>query len=156
MGGHEDDAREMLTAAVLEFYNKVSDDEYDPALSSISTYIVKIATQKYYTKHRSEMRRLDAHNRASEVNPQEYTSNPEIEMDFQHRKEWLKKILPMTGEKCHEALSMYSYSFSMAEIAEKVNYKNADAAKVAVMACRKKLNKILSERTDLLNELHEL
>jgi hypothetical protein len=44
----------------------------------------------------------------------------------------------------------------MAEIAEKLQYKSPDSAKMAVHDCRKKLNTILSDRPELLEELRDI
>ncbi len=156
LGGGENDAQEVLNQALLAFFNQVTDGKYNPALSGITTYIVNIAAQMYYTKRRSEMRRLATYDRSLEAVTIETATNPETEMNVQHRKDLLEKLLAMTGEKCHQALKMQIFSFSMAEIAEKMNYKSADVAKMAIQDCRKKLNKFLAERSGLLDELREL
>lgn len=154
--GDEHDTREMLNQALVVFLNQVEDGKYDPALSGITTYIVKIAAQLYYTKRRSEMRRMAMHDRSVVASVVEIATNPELEMNFQHTQKLLEEAIALTGEKCRQALKLYSFSFSMAEISEKLSYKSADVAKMAIQDCRKKLQKILTERPDLLAELREL
>lgn len=156
LGGNEDDAREFLNQALVAFYNHVEDKKYDPALSGITTYIVKIAAQMYHTRRRSEGRRSAMHDRSVEAGTIETSTNPEQEINQQHRKEVLDKLLSMIGDKCRQLLSLHSFSFSMAEIAEKLGYKTSDVAKMAVQDCRKKLNQLLTQRPDLLDELREL
>jgi hypothetical protein len=56
LGGSPDDSRESLHQAIAVFYTHVMEEEYNPALSAVSTYIVKIAVQIYYTRRRSEIR----------------------------------------------------------------------------------------------------
>ncbi len=156
LGGDPDDGREALNHALVVFYNQVQEQVYNPRLSSISTYIVKIATQLYYTKRRSDQRRQAMHERSAE-NPETETSiDPETEFNAEHRKALLDRVLAALGEKCRQLLKLRSFDFSMAEIAEKLNYKTPDVAKMAVLDCRKKLNLYLAERPDLLAELKSL
>lgn len=156
LGGDENDAREVLNRALVVFYNHVEDGKYDPALSGITTYIVHIATRMFYTVRRSETRRVAMHDRSMEADAVETVTNPELEMNIRHRKELLDKVLSMIGDKCRQLLKLRSFDFSMAEIAEKMNYKSPDVAKMAAQDCRKKLNHYLAERPGLLAELNEL
>lgn len=61
LGGGEDDVREMLNQALVVFLNHVEEEKYDPTRSAVSTYIVKIAAQMFYTQRRSEKRRSAMH-----------------------------------------------------------------------------------------------
>ncbi len=154
--GDEHDAREMLNQALVAFLNHVEDDRYDPSKSAVTTYIVKIAAQMYFTRRRSEQRRTAMHDRSVDVGMMETETNPEVSMNLEHQKTFLDKLLQMTGEKCRQLLQLYGHSYSMVEIAEKLQYKSPDSAKMAVHDCRKKLNILLSERPEWLDELREL
>lgn len=156
LGGAEADVREFLHQAILAFYNQVEDNKYNPALSSISTYIVKIAAQKFYTQRRSEGRRTAMYDRSVDAGVTETVTDPEAEMNQQHRKTVLDQVLSNIGDKCKQLLQLYGFQYSMAEIAEKIGYKSADVAKMAVQDCRKKLQQLLIQRPDLLAELREL
>ena len=156
LGGNDEDVREFLSQALLVFLNRVEDGRYDPSLSSISTYIVKVASQMYHTRRRSEGRRAAMYDRSMEAGAVETETNPEETINMQHRKETLGKVLAQIGDKCRQLLSLFGSSYSMAEIAKKIGYKSTDVAKMAVMDCRKKLNQFLSTRPDLLTELREL
>lgn len=156
LGGNPDESREVLNQALIVFFNQVQDGVYNPALSSVDTYIVKIATQLYYTKHRSDQRRQGAYDRSAESLEMETSIDPETEFDAEHRKALLDRVLAAIGEKCRQLLKLRSFDFSMAEIAEKLNYKSPEVAKMAAMDCRKKLNQYLAERPALLAELKSL
>lgn len=156
LGGDPDDSREALNHALVVFYNQVQEQVYNPQLSSISTYIIKIATQLYYTKRRSDQRRQAMYERSAENREAETHVDPETEFNAAYRKALLDRILDSFGEKCRQLLKLRSFDFSMAEIAEKLNYKTPDVAKMAVMDCRKKINQYLAERPELLAELREL
>ncbi|MEY3249748.1 MAG: hypothetical protein RL742_1791 [Bacteroidota bacterium] len=156
LGGAEEDVREMLNQALVAFLNQVEENKYDPTRSAISTYLVKIAAQMYYTKRRSEHRRSAMHDRSMDVVQADIEMNPELEFNLQHQRAFLDKLLMMTGEKCRQLLQLHGHSYTMAEIAEKLQYKSPDSAKMAVHDCRKKLNNLLSERPELLKELREI
>ena len=156
LGGNPDDSREALNHALVVFYNQVQEQVYNPRLSGISTYIIKIATQLYYTKRRSDQRRQAMNERSAENREAETPVDPETEFDADYRKALLDRILAALGEKCRQLLKLRSFDFSMAEIAEKLSYKTPDVAKMAVLDCRKKLNLYLAERPDLLAELKAL
>ena len=156
LGGDENDACEILNQALVAFLNHVEDEKYDPTRSAVSTYIVKIAAQMYFTRRRSEQRRMAMHDRSVDTGTTDIATNPEQEFDLQHQKEILDQLLAMTGEKCRKLLQLHGHSYSMAEIADKLQYKSPDSAKMAVHDCRKKLNTILSDRPELLDELREI
>ncbi len=156
IGGGNDDAKDTLSEALVVFYEQVVEGKYNPALSTITTFIVAIAKKKYYTNRRSEHRRSARHDRAHELGTIETIVDPEIDWSLEYRKTLLDKLLSTTGERCHQLLKLRSFDYSMAEIAEMMQYKTPDVAKAAANECRKKLNKYLAENPDLLAELNEL
>lgn len=154
--GDDNDAREVLNQALVVFLNHVEDGKYDSTRSAVTTYIVKIAAQMYFTKRRSEQRRMAMHDRSMDAEAIDMATNPEDVMNLEHQRAFLDKLLIMTGEKCRQLLQMHGHSYSMVEIAERLHYKSPDSAKMAVHDCRKKLNTILAERPELLDELREI
>jgi RNA polymerase sigma factor (sigma-70 family) len=153
LGGTEQDARDMLNQALLAFLEQVESGKYDPAQSAINTYVVKIAAQKFFTQQRSAMRRTAMHDRSVDAGVTETFTDPEETIELQHKKDVLDRILQWTGEKCRQLLQLHSHHYSHAEIAEMLQYRSADSAKMAVSDCRKKLNTVLTEHPELLAEL---
>lgn len=156
LGGDPDDSREVLNQALVVFYNQVQERLYQPERSGINTYLVKIATQLYYTKRRSDRRRLAMYDRSVDNLETPTQTDPEGEFNAEHRKTLLDRVLANLGEKCRQLLKLRSFDFSMTEIAGQLNYKSPDVAKMAVLDCRKKLNQYLAERPALLAELKAL
>ncbi|HAD11353.1 MAG TPA: hypothetical protein DCF33_02835 [Saprospirales bacterium] len=152
-GGNEQDTRDMLNQALLAFLEQVESGKYDPTQSAINTYVVKIAAQKFFTQQRSTMRRAAMHDRSVDAGATETYTDPEESLDLAHKKEVLDRILQWTGEKCRQLLQLHSHHYSHAEIAEMLQYRSADSAKMAVSDCRKKLNTVLTEHPELLAEL---
>lgn len=155
LGGNDDDAKEVFSMALVTFDRKVRENEYDPGRSQITTYLVNIARQMYYTRRRSDLRRVAAYDRSVEAETVETQTNPEQEMNRRHRKELLEQATAGIGDKCRQALRWFSLDYTMAEIAEKMHYKSPDVAKMAVHDCRKRLHAYLTEHPALLAELRE-
>jgi RNA polymerase sigma factor (sigma-70 family) len=156
MGGDENDVQEVFGQALFEFYNKVRNDIYDPSKSAITTYIVHIAQNKFYTKKRSDIRRKERNERAFAQGEMEILPNIEKELDYQDKKELLGRLLENMNPKCSKIMLLNHEKYSMTEIAEKMNYKSKDVAKMALYNCREKLNLFLKDRPDLRDELREL
>jgi RNA polymerase sigma factor (sigma-70 family) len=156
MEGDENDVQEVFGQALFEFYKKVSNDIYDPSKSAITTYIVHIAQNKFYTKKRSDIRRKERNERAFAQGEMEILPNIEKELDYQDKKELLGRLLGNMNPKCPKIMLLNHEKYSMTEIAEKMNYKSKDVAKMALYNCREKLNLFLKDRPDLRDELREL
>jgi len=153
LGGDESDCKDVFNMALLAFDKNVQEATYDPARSQITTYIVNIAKQMFFTRRRSEARRVAMYDRSVEAGAIELHTNPEREMTVRHQKELLEQATSGLGEKCRQSLKLFSLDYSMAEIAEKMEYKSPDVAKMAVHDCRKRLHTYLTERPTLLAEL---
>jgi RNA polymerase sigma factor (sigma-70 family) len=153
LGGNEDDAREMFNMALLAFDKSVQEGTYDSTRSQITTYIVNIAKQMYHTRRRSEIRRVAMYDRSVDAGITETQTNPEKEMTLQHKKQLLDQAMAGLSEKCRQALKLNSMDYSMAEIAEMMQYRSPDVAKMAVRDCRGHLHTYLTERPTLLAEL---
>ncbi len=154
LGGDEADFKEVFNLALVKFDQNVQERTYDPALSRISTYIVNIARQLFYTQRRADSRRRVRHEKsvAEKGEPQ---VSPYQAIEASHKKDILEGAMTTLGDKCKQALKLFSMYYSMAEIAEEMNYHSADVAKSALYECRKRLTAFLSGRPDLIAELLE-
>lgn len=153
LGGDEADFKEVFNQALVKFDQNVQARTYDPTQSRISTYIVNIARQLFYTQRRADSRRRERHEKsfAGEKNEPQVSSDQMIEAN--HKMEILEQAMTTLGDKCKHALKLFSLNYSMAEIAEKLNYKSPDVAKSALYECRKRLIAYISGRPDLIAEL---
>lgn len=155
MGGDANDVQEMLSEALIELDQQLALGKYDPAVSKITTYLVAIARQKFFTRRRSEQRSAARHQQLAAQQPLEQSVDPNTALQRQHQKNILARLLDATGEKCREALRLYSFDYSYLEIADLLSYKNDQVAKMAVYDCRKRLRKILAEQPELAAQLLE-
>lgn len=155
LGGSQDDARESLHQAISVFYTHVMEDKYNAALSAVSTYIVKIAVQIYYTRRRSEIRRFRTVDRVSEETSSAIFDPSEL-AETEHRKNLLETVLSVAGDRCKQLLKLRSADYSMSEIAEIMGYRSQDVVKNAALDCRKKINEFLAGKPALLAALRSL
>lgn len=151
LGGGDADVKDALSVALVVFDEKVREGKYDPAKSAVRTYIVSIARQWYYTRQRSDQRRIALQQHVFE----EGVSDPETEVANTQFGEVLDTILGHLGEKCRKILKLYSLDYSMAEIAENMAYKNHTIAKTESANCRKRMHKYLTDNPELLKTLRE-
>ena len=151
LGGSEDEVQEIFQQSLIIFFNAVTDGRYEAARSSIATFIVGIARKCYQGMRRSGQQR--------DLGAGDYPMQPmaaDEELVFESRQELLDRILSVLGERCKQLLKLRSFGYSMEKVAGMVGYKNANAAKVAVHSCRKKLLAFLATRPDLLDELNDI
>jgi len=155
MGGGEADFNEVFNLALVKFDQNVQNRIYDPALSRINTYVVNIARQLFHTQRRSDFRRQERHEKSIAGEKNEPQVNPERAFAASQKREILERAMTTLGDKCKQALSLFSLDYSMPEIAEMMGYKTSHVAKSALYECRKRLNTYLSGRPDLIAELLE-
>ena len=153
LGGSNDDVRESLHQAIAVFYTHVTEKRYNPALSAVSTWLTRIAVQIFHTRRRSEIRRAQTLDRASEELPAPVSFDPAELTEIEFQTTILDKILASAGERCRQLMKLRSFDYSMAEIAGIMGYRNQDVAKNAASDCRKKINEFLAGNPSLLSAL---
>jgi len=155
LGGNDDEVHAILNDTLLVVFNHVQSGIYDPVKSRLNTYIVVIAKKKFFTKYRSDNRRIKWHQRSADAASVETSTDMGIEMDRAERKTLLAKILSEIDPKCQKLTELQSIGYSLAEIAEQLNYKNQNVAKSAAKDCREKFRKQLEANPDLVAEILE-
>lgn len=151
LGGGNADVKDALLEALVIFDENVRAGKYNPVKSAVRTYIVSIARQWYYTRRRSDQRRNLLHWRIFN----EDSADPEAEVANAQFGEVMDEVLHNLGEKCRKILKFYSLDYSMAEIAENMNYKDHTIAKTETANCRKRMHKYLTDNPELLKTLRE-
>ncbi len=152
-GGNEGDVSAVLNEALCTVFNQVQNGIYNPALSKLTTYIVGVAKQQFFTKQRSKSRLSAKHERSAEGENVETSFNLSEEMDRAEQKALLAKVLTDIDPRCQKLTELQSIGYSMAEIAVQMAYKNQDVAKMAAKDCREKFRKHLEKRPDLVAEI---
>lgn len=134
--GTEDEARDIYQDALIVFWQKVRSQKL-VLTSKISTYLYSICLN-LWRKELDRKKRLSG----------EFEEKG-IEQDFD-QKERIKAIrdcVSSLGETCQKVLSYYYFDgMSMKEIAEQMQFSNADTAKTKKYKCKKELDKLVRSR----------
>ena len=134
--GTEDEAKDIYQDALVVFWQKVTRKEL-VLTSRISTYLYSICQNLW----RKELDRKKRH--SDEV----ADGSVIIEFDKQEKHEIIHKCVNELGETCRKVLSMYYFEGRpMKEIAELLNFANADTAKTKKYKCKNELDKKVKAR----------
>jgi RNA polymerase sigma factor (sigma-70 family) len=130
--GSEDEAKDIYQDALVVLWQKIQTPEF--VLSSkISTYLYSICQNLW----RKELERKGRHTTEDEISKSEV-----MDFDRKERIEVINKCINDLGETCRSILSYYYFdNMSMAEIAEKMGFANADTAKTKKYKCKQELDK---------------
>ncbi len=77
----------------------------------------------------------------------------EVAFLSQEKNSIIQRLLKLLGEPCRTVLKLWTLSYSMKEIAEKVGYKSAGMARKKKHQCLNRLKDIIKENPDLTTYL---
>lgn len=83
--------------------------------------------------------------------PDDYT--PEITLISEERKSLLNNLLSLLGERCQRILELWKLSYSMEEIAEKLDFSSADMARKAKYRCHLSLMELVQQNPEMQKTL---
>ncbi len=132
--GSEDEAKDIYQEALIVVWQKVLSPDF--VLSSkLSTYLYSICQNLW----RKELERKNRHTGEEEITKTEIT-----DIDKKERIEVINQCINDLGETCRAILTYYYFDdMSMAEIAEKMGFANADTAKTKKYKCKQELDKMI-------------
>jgi RNA polymerase sigma factor (sigma-70 family) len=134
--GTEDEAKDIYQEALLAFWIKAASGKLEMT-SKISTYLYSIC-QNLWRKELDRKSRL--------INEQKDGVQPD-KSEENERAKLINKCLNDLGETCRKILYYFYYEeLSMDDIAEKMNFANADTAKTKKYKCKKELDKLVKSR----------
>jgi len=130
--GSEEEAKDVYQEGLIVLWQKALSQDF--VLSSkISTYLYSICQNLW----RKELERKNKHTSEDEI-----TKSEIIDIDKKERIEIVNQCINDLGETCKAILTYYYFDgMSMAEIAEKMNFANADTAKTKKYKCKQELDK---------------
>jgi RNA polymerase sigma factor (sigma-70 family) len=143
--GDEDDARDIYQEAFIVFYENMRLEDF-VLTCSIGTYLYSVARNLWYKKLRSYGK---GNTRITEENENEF-ADVDDSLNFHSQMEknilHIEVALENLGEPCKTILTDYYFrKLSMQDIAEKMNYTNADNAKNQKYKCFNRLKKRVLE-----------
>ncbi len=130
--GSEDEAKDIYQEALLVIWQKAMSEDF-VLTSKISTYLYSVCKNLW----RKELELKGKH-----TNEEDITMSVIIDMDKKERIEAINRCINDLGETCKAILTYYYFDgMSMAEIAEKMGFANADTSKTKKYKCKQELDK---------------
>lgn len=139
-GGSESDAEDIFQEALIVFYTKTLNTDFNLEVKA-HTYLFSICKYKWKDELKKKNRNITF---SEEFDIPVHTEFEEEEEEVSISK--LNEIIGSLGDICKNILSDYYYSkLSMAEIAQKMGYKNENTAKTQKYKCLERARKMALE-----------
>ena len=149
MRGGEQDAENVLIEGVTSMVFNIRKKKFKGD-SAISTYLYSICRRIWLKSLNKESRYVDweegQSSEATEDSPFSVYSDEQLKKDVYF-------LLGKLGDACQTVLRMWAGHYSMTEIAEKMNYKNAQVAMNKKNKCFKKLKEVALNNADYRKQL---
>lgn len=151
-GGQMEDAKDIFQDGLSHLIVNIRAGKFQ-GNSSLKTYLFRICTNLWNTKFRRSQK-LES---IKETLPEEKEpeASPEEILLYQEQEVLLAAVLSQIGKSCKKVLGLWSLSYSMAEIAQEMDYKSEGMARKKKYECFKKLMALLKDRPDLMEQLNQ-
>lgn len=138
-----DEVKGLYSDAILSFIHKVQTNSFNTKgkIASFLYTILKNNALNASRKNKPNVVGFDAHS-YSDDKYAEYNT-PLNKVIEQEQRERIQTALELLPNKCRETLLLWSMGYSMKEIVEMLELKNANAARVRKYQCLSKLKEIL-------------
>lgn len=137
---------DVYSEVVVDFYENILKNKYKHS-ASIKTYLFTLGRNKIIN---IIQKKITHQSKSDEIIIQEEGRglvNPEAEQQQSEQSEIIKTLMSQLCEDCQQVLTLfYFYEHSMKEIAEKLNYKNANVSKTKKRDCLKQLMDFAKEK----------
>lgn len=149
-GGSRDDALDVFQEALVLCDRNLREGRFE-GKSALATYFVGIAKWHWLSVRRQRGRFTELAPAAADG----LVESPEHEALRTEHREMLDAALGQIGDRCRQLLRLYQLDYSMEEIAQTMQYGNADVAKKEAYRCRMRLRTYLEQQpqwAELLNQ----
>ena len=139
-GGSEEEAQDVFQDAVVVLYQKLQNDGFE-LTCKIQTFLYSISRNLWLNEIRTKSY-FSAENEIKDDRAEIIETEPE-DNNIRNHIAQLNNSIDRLGEPCSSLLKLfYIQNLSMTEIADKMNYTNADNAKNQKYKCLMRLRKI--------------
>lgn len=129
--GSENDAKEMLQEAIIALYEKIKANDFQ-AKAKLSTFLFAVAKNQWYNQLKRKEVPTDHLTHSKSLNQSETDSTNEKRA----QNEWIFGLMNHLKKDCKDILIYSIYQkYSMAEIAEMMNFKNEQIARNKKSKC---------------------
>ncbi len=137
-GGSREDAQDIFQETLVLFDRNLREGRFE-GKSALSTYFVAIAKWRWVTVRRQKGRYTDL----APTHFDEAVESPEATTIQSEYRELFQEALGQIGDRCRELLKLYQLDHSMEEIADMMQYSNANVAKKEAYRCRGRFRELL-------------
>ena len=149
-GGNNADGEDIFQEAIIKLDERVRAKAIDDS-SKVRNYLQGIA-RNLWLRRLSNSKREELQAEVKVIRDVE--ASPEEDFIDQERINTIEEILEKIGKTCQQILTMYKLSYSMAEIADKLNFASPKVAKNEAYRCRKKFRTFVQEHPDYIDLLN--
>lgn len=129
--GSENDAKEMLQEAIIALYEKIKANDFQ-AKAKLSTFLFAVAKNQWYNQLKRKEVPTDHLTHSKTLNNEETDGVNESKT----QNEWIFGLMNHLKKDCKDILIYSIYQkYSMAEIAEMMNFKNEQIARNKKSKC---------------------
>ena len=144
--GTEDDSKDVFQEAVLTFYNLVMNNKSDK-ITDVEGFVLVVARNKWINKVRTKKKEINTEFLENESDNQ---NGPLVNMILNEKWNAFQDLIDQIGERCKELLAYSLYEkLSMTEIAERMGFISADAAKTTHYRCKQKMIDLVTKNKQL-------
>lgn len=146
--GNKSAAATLLVEGVTELIINIRTDKFK-GQSSINTYLFSICRSLWLRKLKLDQRNVEL----SDQKINSLVDEPSKHIDLDKLRSDLNDLLDNIGKQCKTVLEMWSVHYSMSEIADLLNYKNAQIAMNKKNRCLTQLKALVSTNPVLRERL---
>lgn len=148
--GNFEDGQDMFHEGIIVLDRNIRQDKFKGE-SSIQGYLFSICRFLWMNQIRKKSKiTLTEDNSRLDAVAEE---TPESKLFSNEQKDILGQLMSQLGDRCQKILELWKLSYSMDEIAEKLNFSSAAMARKNKYRCHKSLLTIIEENPDLVSSL---
>lgn len=151
-GGTDDEGDMALGKIAISFENRILSENH-PKVDNIGGYLVQCVLYQWMREKKAT---------AAYVGIEALEQIPDTGLDAGKSLEQhdlsnaVQQLLGHLGQRCRQILQLFAQGFSMIEIAEQLQFKDADKAKKEKYECQTKLKNVLRDNPTLQNTINDL
>ena len=149
-GGKLSDVEDLFQDGIAHLIMNIRKGNFR-AESNIKTYFLTICKNLWFQKRRRENIFKEIKQKLPDKEKSDHT--PESILLFKEKVNILDKALKILGSPCQEIITLWSLNYSMKEIAQQTNYKNAAVARKKKHQCLQNLIKWVKGNTAIVESL---
>ncbi len=146
LSGSREEAEDVLYEGLAAFILNVRKGRYRGE-STIQTYITSICKGIWFKK----FKRMQVHDKWMENEMKENKTETVNHVLTRELQSGLDMLMKKLKDKCKEVLNLWAWSYNMQEIAEQLNYSNAQVVMNKKNLCLKELRKLLHDDPGLVD-----